>query len=167
VDNPQSTPETVPQFSTFGGFFVSEILQERSNSICKVNSFKSTRDYSAAWEEFLIVRIIKDVVYPFLHSKNAHFPDGFHLFAAIGFLHEFVIKSVAGLFVLGGPDDGFGGVGEIAAGEVGRRIGLNPRDVVEELKIELLHSEADTVDDVGGAGDPDGAVGFEDALACG
>ena len=95
------------------------------------------------------------------------FPDGLHLFAAIGFLHELVIESVAGLFVFGGPDDGFGGVSEIAAGEIGRRVGLDPGDVVEEFKIELLHSETDAVDDVGGAGDPDGAVGFEDALACG
>jgi len=71
-----------------------------------------------------------------------------------------VIEGVAGLFVLGGPDDGFGGVGEIAAGEVGRRVGLNPGDVVEELEAELLHGEADGMDDVGGAGDPDGAVGF-------
>ena len=95
------------------------------------------------------------------------FPDGLHLFAAIGFLHELVVESVAGLFVFGGPDDCLGGVGEIAAGEVGRRVGLDPGDVVEEFKIELLHSEADAVDDVGGAGDPDGAVGFEDALARG
>src|SRR5579859_4119814 len=72
MDDPQNTPETVPQFFTFGGVFVSEILQERSNSICEVNSFKSTRDYSAAWEELLVVRIIKDVVYPFFHSENAH-----------------------------------------------------------------------------------------------
>ena len=74
---------------------------------------------------------------------------------------------MAGFFVAGGPDDGFGRVGEIAAGEIGRRIGLNPRDVVEELEAELLHGEADGVDDVGGAGDPEGAVGFEDALAGG
>jgi hypothetical protein len=40
----------------------------------------------------------------------------------------------------------------------------NPGDVVEELEAELLHSEADAVDDVGGAGDPDGAVGLEEAL---
>ena len=44
------------------------------------------------------------------------------------------MKSVAGLFVLGGPDDGFGGVGEIAAGEVGRRVGLNPEMSLRSLK---------------------------------
>ena len=43
----------------------------------------------------------------------------------------------------------------------------DPGDVVEELEAELLHGEADAVDDVGGAGDPDGAVGFEEALAGG
>jgi hypothetical protein len=36
----------------------------------------------------------------------------------------------------------------------------DPGNVVEELEAELLHGEADAVDDVGGAGDPDGAVGF-------
>ena len=92
-------------------------------------------------------------------------PDGFHLFAAGDFFHVLVVEFVAGLFIARGPDDGFGGVSEIAAGEVGRRIGLNPGDVVEELEAELLHGEADGMDDVGGTADPDGAVGLEDALA--
>ena len=83
-----------------------------------------------------------------------------YLLAAIGFLHELVVESVAGLFVLGGPDDGFGSVGEIAARKIGRRVGLGPGNVVEELEAELLHREADAMDDVGGAGDSDGAVGF-------
>ena len=88
------------------------------------------------------------------------FPDGFHLFAAIGFLHELVVEGVAGLFVLGGPDKGFGGMGEVAAGEIGRRIGLDPGNVVEELEAELLHGEADAMNDVSRAGDPDGGVRF-------
>lgn len=67
--------------------------------------------------------------------RGLDFPDGFHLFAAIGFLHELVVEGVAGLFVFGGPDDGFGGVGEIAAREIGRRVGLNPGDVVELTEI--------------------------------
>ena len=94
-------------------------------------------------------------------------PDGFHLFAAGDFFHVLVIEFVAGLLVARGPDDGFGGVGEIAAGEIGRRIGFDPGNVVEELEAELLHGEADGMDDVAGAADPDGAVGFEDALAGG
>ena len=87
-------------------------------------------------------------------------PDGFHLLAAIGFLHELVIEGVARLGVFGGPDDGFGGMGEVAARKIGRRIGLDPGNVVEELEAELLHGEADGMDDVGSAGNPDGAVGF-------
>ena len=58
-------------------------------------------------------------------------------------------------------------MGEIAAGKIGRRIGLDPGNVIEKLEAELLHGEADGVDDVRGAGNPDGAVFFEDALAGG
>ena len=94
-------------------------------------------------------------------------PDGLHLFAAGELFHGFVVKGVARLFVFGGPDDGFGGVGEIAAGKIGRRVGLDPGDVVQELEFELLHGEADGMDDVAGAGDPDGAVGLQEALAGG
>jgi len=94
-------------------------------------------------------------------------PDGFHLLAAGELLHVLVMEGVAGLFIFGGPDDGFGRVGEIAAGEIGRGIGLDPGDVVQELEFELLHGEADGVDDVAGAADPDGAVGGEEALAGG
>lgn len=72
-----------------------------------------------------------------------------------------------GLLVFRGPENRLGGVGEVAAGEVGRRVGLFPRDVVEDFEAELLHGEADGEDDVVRAGDPDRAVGLEDALAAG
>jgi hypothetical protein len=49
---------------------------------------------------------------------------------------------------------------ELAAGKIGRRVGLDPGNVVEELEAELLHGEADAVNHVSGAGDPDGAVGL-------
>src|SRR5579872_3023644 len=103
----------------------------------------------------------------FLGGGRQDFPDGFHLAAGVHLLHQFVIEFVAGLFVARGPDDGFGSVGEVAAGEVGRRIGLDPGNVVEQLEAELLHGEADGMDDVAGAADPNGAVGFEYALAGG
>ena len=48
---------------------------------------------------------------------------------------------------------------------MGGRIGFFPGDVVEDLEPELLQGEADGEDDVMGAGDPEGAVGLEDALA--
>ena len=84
---------------------------------------------------------------------------------SVGFLHELVVESVAALFVFGGPDYCFGGVREIAAGKIGRRIGLDPGDIVEEFEFELLHGEADGMDYVAGAADPNRSVGFEDALA--
>ena len=95
------------------------------------------------------------------------FPDGFHLLAAIELFHELVVKGVPRLGIFGGPDDGFGGVGEIAAREIGRGIGLDPGNIVEELEAELLHGEADGMDDVGGAGNPEPAVGLGEALAGG
>ncbi len=94
-------------------------------------------------------------------------PDAFHLLAAIHLLHQFVIEFVTALFALGGPDNRLRGVGEVAAGEIWRRIGLDPGNVVEQLEAELLHGEAHGMNDVAGAADPDGAVGFEDALAGG
>ena len=106
-----------------------------------------------------------ELLFPLLGRLD--FPDGFHLFVVVGELHFLVVEDVAGFGVFGGPDDGFGGVSEIAARKIGRRVGLNPGDVVEELEAELLHGEADGMDDVAGAADPDGAVGLEDAPAGG
>ena len=62
----------------------------------------------------------------FLGGGRQDFPDGFHLAAGVHLLHQFVIEFVAGLFVARGPDDGFGGMSEIAAGKIGRRIGFDP-----------------------------------------
>src|SRR5690554_1338466 len=72
-----------------------------------------------------------------------------------------------GLAVTPRPDDGFGAVGEVAARKVGRRIYLEPRDIIENFKVQRLHRKADAIDDVVGAADPDRAVGFEQALAGG
>jgi len=95
------------------------------------------------------------------------FPDAFHLLSTVGFFHQLIVEGVAALFVFCGPDDGFGGVGEIAAGEIGRRVGLDPGDVVQEFEIKLLHGEADGMDYVACAADPNRSVGFEDALTGG
>src|SRR5579864_9664849 len=91
-------------------------------------------------------------------------PDGFHLLAGVGFAHQFIVEGVARLFIFGGPDNRFGGVGEVAAGKIGRRIWFDPTDVIEKFEIELLHGETDAVNYVSGAADPDAAIGFEDAL---
>ena len=59
-------------------------------------------------------------------------PDGLHLFASGDFFHVLVVEFVAGFFVARGPDDGFGGVGEIAAGEIG--LGLTQEMSLRSLK---------------------------------
>ena len=68
---------------------------------------------------------------------------------------------MAGLRRSGGPEDGFGGVGEVAAAQVGRSVALVPDDLVEELVVQLLHGAADDVYYVSRAGDPDGPVASE------
>ena len=113
----------------------------------------------------LLRGVLAEFFLPGFRGRNG--PDGLHLLAAGDFLHALIVEGVAGLFALGSPDDGFGGVSEIAAGKIGRGIGLDPGDVVQELEFELLHGEADGMDDVAGAADPDGAVGLEDAPAGG
>lgn len=92
-------------------------------------------------------------------------PDVLHLLAAVGGAHGVVVEDVFALPVLGGPEEGLGGVGEVAAGEVGRRVGFLPRDLVEQLHAKLLHGVADGEDDMMRAADPEGAVGFEEGLA--
>ena len=70
-------------------------------------------------------------------------PDILHLLVAVGPLHVGVVEAVTALLVLGGPEDGLGRMSEVAAGEIGRRVGLLPRDLVQHLHAELLHGVAD------------------------
>lgn len=58
------------------------------------------------------------------------------------------------LVVLRRPKDGFGGMGKIAAAQVGGRIGLFPGDVIEDFVAKLLHGVANGEDDVVRAADP-------------
>jgi hypothetical protein len=93
---------------------------------------KGSRTRSPSWEEARRMRSRRATGFwvgclPWRFSQVSggfDFPDGFPLLAAIGFLHELVVEGVAGFFVAGGPDDGFGGVGEIAAGEENSRTDL-------------------------------------------
>ena len=58
-------------------------------------------------------------------------------------------------------------VGEAPAAEVGHRIGLDPNDVVQDPKAEILQDLPDPVDVVVRADDPQRSVGFEQAAAAG
>ena len=71
-----------------------------------------------------------------------------------------VIEGMSGLLIFCRPDNRLGGVREVSAREIRRRIRFDPGYVVQEFKIQLLHGKTDRVDDVGGATDPDRAVWF-------
>src|SRR5713101_1061724 len=79
----------------------------------------------------LLRGMLAEALLPRLGRRNG--PDGLHLLAAGEGFHFLIVKGVAAFLILGGPDEGFGGVGEIAAGKIGRRIGLDTGNVVEEL----------------------------------
>ena len=100
----------------------------------------------------------------FVFAWCLHCPHCFHLFTG-NLSHLLVVKDMLALLGLGGPEDGLGGVRKAPAAKVRGRVRFFPRDVVEDSEAELLHGVADTEDDMVGAGHPDGAVGFQDALA--
>src|SRR5215213_10207498 len=92
-------------------------------------------------------------------------PERLHLLVAVLALHLFVVEGVARLRGAPRPENRLGRVREVAAREVGRRVDLVPRDVVQNLVAESLQREADAVDVVRRARDPDCAVRLEQALA--
>ncbi len=65
----------------------------------------------------------------------------------------------------GGPQNGFGGVGKVAAGQIGRRVDFVPGDVVEDFVVQHLQSVADAVDIVGSPCDPKRTVRLQNAAA--
>ena len=66
------------------------------------------------------------------------------------------------LCALACPDDELGRVSKVAAGDVGRRVGLCPCDYVENLEAQFGEAVGDGEDVVIGAGNPDGAVLLND-----
>ena len=84
-----------------------------------------------------------------------------HLLVVVEVLHQGVVEVMWLLGALPRPDDELRGVGEVAAGDVGRRIGLRPGDDVEDFEAELGELVGYGEDVVVGAGNPDGAVLLE------
>ena len=66
------------------------------------------------------------------------------------------------LCALACPDDELGRVSKVAAGDVGRRVGLCPCDYVENLETQFRETVGNGEDVVIGAGNPDGAVLLND-----
>src|SRR5262245_5910769 len=95
---------------------------------------------------------------PFLlPSGRAYLPDRFHLFATSELAHGGIIEVMLAFRILGRPQNGFCRVSEVAAGKIRRRIGLFPRDVVEDFEAQLLHRVTNRKDDMLRASDPNGA----------
>ena len=113
--------------------------------------------------ERLLRRVLPLLLLLLARSHDA--PHALHLLPFVHLLHQLVVEGVARVPVTASPDDRLGGVREVAAREVGRRVDLEPGDVIEDLVAKDLHGVADAEDDVVRARDPDRAVGLEQALA--
>ncbi len=94
----------------------------------------------------------------FPRGDGGEAPHVGHLLVVVQLLHQFVVEVVGAFGRLACPDDELCGVGEVAAGDVGRRVGLGPRDDVENLEAQFSEAVGDGEDVVVGAGNPDGAV---------
>lgn len=98
-------------------------------------------------------------------ARRGDRPDGSHLratvlhpvFRPVALLHQPVIKEVFGGLVLARPNEGLVGGGEIAAAQIGRGVGLEPGDVIEEVVAEPLQRMAALIDRMIGAADPERA----------
>ncbi len=84
-----------------------------------------------------------------------------HLKAVVERLHGAVVEPIGLAARVGAPDQGFVGVGEPPAAEVGHGVRLAPNDVVEDPKAFVLHHGADAVDVVVGPDHPQRAVALQ------
>ena len=93
-------------------------------------------------------------------SRNAELPNRFHLLSAVFHFHFFVVELVprcGPLLRLASPVDDLSGMSEHAASEVGRRIRLEPNDVVENSKPVLEQRHSNAWMHMKSSGDPNGS----------
>src|SRR5687768_911183 len=95
------------------------------------------------------------------HGRDV--PDRGDLCFRISAVYEVVVEGVARSASLSGPQQRFVGVGEGGVECVRGRVWLSPGNLVYELEFHRLQGETEAEDDVVRAGDPDGAIRFEDA----
>src|SRR4029453_12495261 len=99
-------------------------------------------------------------------AADGEVPVAAHLLAPVELLQGAVVEGdPAGPLALLGPDQGFVGIGEADAPEVGYGVHFRPRDVVEDPVAFVLEEVPDAVDVVVGADDPDAPGGGQDAPA--
>ena len=90
-------------------------------------------------------------------------PVAAHLQVVVQRLHGLVVEGVAGVLVLGRPDQGLVGVGEAPAAEVRHGVGLAPDHVVQDPVAQVLQDRADPEDVVVAADHPERAVVLQHA----
>ena len=87
-----------------------------------------------------------DSFFFFCFFGQAPGPDILHLLAAVYLLHQLIIEKVMGFPIrLLRPENGFRGMSEAAAGQIRRRIGFLPGDVVDDFITLLLQGHADGI----------------------
>ncbi len=90
-------------------------------------------------------------------------PDGGDLCSRVSAVYEVVVEGVARSASLACPQQCLVGVGESGVEGVRRWVWFRPGDLVYEPEFHRLQGETEAEDDVVCAGDPDGALRFEDA----
>ncbi len=101
-------------------------------------------------------------LFPF--RGRGEFPDRLHLLVAVVAFHARVVEKVFGFRGFARPEQGFVRVSEVATGEMRRRVGFVPGDVVEDFEAEGLQRESAAKNVVARARNPERAVGFEEAV---
>ena len=84
-----------------------------------------------------------------------------HLFPVVEKLHQVIVEIVCLLLAFAGPDEELGAVGEVPAGDIGRRIGLHPRHDVQNLVAQFRQTSGYGEDVVIGARNPYRSVVFQ------
>ncbi len=92
-------------------------------------------------------------------------PVAAHLQALVQGFGRLVVKRVGRAAFFLGPDQGLVGVGESHAAEVRHGVGLDPDDVIQYPKAQVLEDGPHPEDVVVGADDPQGAGALEDTAA--
>lgn len=106
--------------------------------------------------ERLLCRVLAARLFP--RGDGRQSPYVSHLLVVVQLLHQFVIESMGTLSALACPNDELGRIGEVAAGNIGRRIRFCPRHDIKNLKAQLGEAIGNGEDVVVGAGNPDGTV---------
>ena len=90
-------------------------------------------------------------------------PDGGELGGWVCAVYEVVVEGISRTASLPRPEQCLVGVGKGGVEGVRRRLWLRPCNLINDLAPHRLQGETEAEDDVMRAGNPDGALGLEDA----